>query len=51
MLSVAILSQDILYSAGKGAMERPKAIGARKKMWSERARNAKRAKVTHKPTL
>ena len=54
-ISVAIgssnLSQDILYSAGKVVMESPKAIGARKRLWSERAKHAKRAKVTQKPTL
>ena len=32
------LSQDILYSAGKVVMERPKAIGARNMMWSERGK-------------
>ena len=32
-------------------MERPKANRARSMMWSERARKAKRAKVTQKPRL
>ena len=45
------LSQDILYSAGKVVMERPKANRARSMMWSERTRKAKRAKVTQKPPL